>query len=255
MQDSPFGQLVRFCTKGRVFGHPENKPDFQLPWKREDLEDSDKEKEAEAVAEAGNPSGVLSAPSQAQDSDDSEQQAASGPGAGEQSPMQQQTSHVLRPARTPEGIILIDWYDTADKGNPQNWGWQKKLVAVVILDLYTFGIYSCSSIVTPAHNEIMERFNVSYATASLTLSMYVLGYGIAPLVCTTSHAWPCADSTDFLSITGDPNVWSQSDVHNHIRPLCHPRGTNGTRRQFCRFDRLALSDRVLGQSVPRDRSS
>lgn len=77
---------------------------------------------------------------------------------------------------------MIDWYTSDDKVNPQNWDWKKKATAALIINMYTFGVYSCSSIITPAHGEIMERFNVSYAEASLGLSMYVIGYGIGPLV-------------------------------------------------------------------------
>lgn len=171
-----------------MFGQPENDSSFELPWKHDAPDDSDKEKEIEADAggqdEQQTPLGPHAPGDQlAQQTTDTdpEQQSTLQPS------IQQQTSHVLRPQKTPEGIALIDWYTTDDAANPHNWSWKKKATSAAIINLYTFGVYSCSAIITPAHNEIMERFNVSYAVASLTLSMYVIGYGIGPLVSRLSH--------------------------------------------------------------------
>jgi MFS transporter, DHA1 family, multidrug resistance protein len=191
MHDSPFGQLVRYATKGRIFGQPENASDFVLPWKDEGPEESDraeseKEKEAEAEADGSRNPPDQATPAEAADaaeaSDQVHRQATQPDVEQQQSPAHQTTSHVLRPKKTPEGVILIDWYRTDDPANPQNFSFRKKLVIASIINLYTFGVYSCSAIITPAHGQIMERFNVSYAEASLTLSMYVIGYGIGPLV-------------------------------------------------------------------------
>ena len=175
VQDSVFGQLVRYATKGRVFGQPENQADFEPPWKTENADESDKEKELEA--DGGLRSDTPTTPAEElastqADATDVEQQA----------PIEQQQSRVLQPQRTPDGVTLIDWYRTDDEVNPQNWSSKRKAFAATILNLYTFGVYSSSAIITPAHNEIMDHFNVSYAVASLTLSMYVIGYGIGPLV-------------------------------------------------------------------------
>lgn len=182
VQDSVFGQLVRFATKGRVFGHEEHNEGFELPWKREGYEpneESDKEKELEAEAGA-NPDQLPSiAP---QPGEESAEAVTPSADVEQQSPIEQQQSRILKPTKTPEGIILIDWYTSDDKVNPQNWSSKKKAMSALIINLYTFGVYSCSSIITPAHGEIMERFNVSYAEASLGLSMYVIGYGMGPLV-------------------------------------------------------------------------
>lgn len=181
IQDSVFGQLVRFATKGRVFAHEENDSNFQLPWKREANDDSDKEKEleAEAGSQAAQP-----LPAGRQSAEEEAHPTTPNADIEQQSPIEPQQSRVLQPQKTPEGVILIDWYTSDDKANPQNWTSKKKAMAALIINLYTFGVYSCSSIITPAHGEIMERFNVSYAEASLGLSMYVIGYGIGPLVST-----------------------------------------------------------------------
>ena len=245
VQDSVFGQLVRLATKGRVFAHEENDSNFQLPWKREANEDSDKEKEleAEAGAEPGRPlrrsaeEGTEGTPPDA----DVEQQ----------NPIEQQQSRVLQPQKTPEGIILIDWYTSDDKANPQNWSSKKKATAALIINLYTFGVYSCSSIITPAHGEIMERFNVSYAEASLGLSMYVIGYGIGPLV-STSILGDSSRLTDvaFLSSLRSPGTGSQHSLHYYIRTVCYSGSANCACRQLRRPDCAAIPDGLPWVAMP-----
>ena len=93
----------------------------------------------------------------------------------------QQGSSIIAPQRTADGIILVDWYTTDDPANPQNWGsWKKVWIAFVIF-MYTFAVYSASAIYTSAEDQVMAKFGVGQAKASLGLSMYVIGYGIGPM--------------------------------------------------------------------------
>jgi MFS transporter, DHA1 family, multidrug resistance protein len=48
--------------------------------------------------------------------------------------------------------------------------------------IYTFTFYLGSAIYTPSAGGVMEEFNVGTQVASLGLSMYVLAYGIGPLI-------------------------------------------------------------------------
>lgn len=175
--DSAFGQLVRYATRGRLFRQPENHPNFEPPWKRVD-NDSETEKDLEGANST--------TPASEENDVAKEYDQASMPSTRNdieaQPPLSKEASRVLQPKKTPDDLILIDWYSTDDSANPQNWSWKKKAVAAAIINLYTFGVYSSSAIITPAQEEIMTRFNVSYAEASLGLSMYVIGYGIGPLV-------------------------------------------------------------------------
>ncbi|CAG8910209.1 unnamed protein product [Penicillium egyptiacum] len=77
---------------------------------------------------------------------------------------------------------IVYWYGPDDPSNPRNWSsWKKRLVTFQIC-LYTFAIYSDSSIYVPAESQIMEYFQVSQTKASLGLALYVLGYGLGPLL-------------------------------------------------------------------------
>ncbi|KAL9107519.1 MAG: hypothetical protein Q9227_007621 [Pyrenula ochraceoflavens] len=95
---------------------------------------------------------------------------------------QRQESNVIKPQKTSDGIILIDWYTTDDPENPQNFSFGKKLQVCAVIILYTFAVYCASSIYTPSEQGVMEKFNVGQSKASLGLSMYVLGYGVGPLL-------------------------------------------------------------------------
>ena len=48
--------------------------------------------------------------------------------------------------------------------------------------LYTFVVYCASAIYTPSEPGVMKRFGVGQSKASLVLSLYVLGYGVGPLL-------------------------------------------------------------------------
>ncbi|UKZ46975.1 hypothetical protein TrVGV298_001186 [Trichoderma virens] len=86
------------------------------------------------------------------------------------------------PQTTKDGAILVDWYYTDDPDNPYNWSRNKRLAINVIICLYTFVVYTTSAIYTTSEGGIMQRFGVSEIKATLGLSIYVLGYGIGPLI-------------------------------------------------------------------------
>lgn len=86
------------------------------------------------------------------------------------------------PERTHEGLILVDFYTTDDPENPQNWTLRRKGVATLQICLYTFAVYLGSAIYTPSIPGIQEAFGVSITVASLGLALYVLAYGMGPLL-------------------------------------------------------------------------
>ncbi|KAH7390563.1 major facilitator superfamily domain-containing protein [Pyrenochaeta sp. MPI-SDFR-AT-0127] len=91
------------------------------------------------------------------------------------------TQHI-EPEILDDGTILVDWYDTDDIENPQNWSFNKKSVVLAQILMYTMGIYMGGAIYSPSIPGVMQRFGVDIGTASLGLSMYVLAYGTGPLL-------------------------------------------------------------------------
>ncbi|KAF4966186.1 hypothetical protein FSARC_6070 [Fusarium sarcochroum] len=86
------------------------------------------------------------------------------------------------PRRTKDGSILVDWYYSDDNENPHNWTNNRRLGVSLIICFYTFVVYTSSAIYTSSTEGVMRAFGVSQLKASLGLSIYVLGYGIGPLV-------------------------------------------------------------------------
>lgn len=91
-------------------------------------------------------------------------------------------SRPIAPETLEDGTILVDWYATDDLDNPQNWAFSKKIVVLAQILMYTMGVYMGSAIYSPSIPGVMERFGVEVGAASLGLSMYVLAYGIGPLL-------------------------------------------------------------------------
>jgi DHA1 family multidrug resistance protein-like MFS transporter len=88
----------------------------------------------------------------------------------------------IAPVKTSDGTILVDWYSTHDPENPQDWSSGRKFLVLVQIYLYTLAVYMGSSIYSPSTSYVQERFGVSETAASLGLALYVLGYGVGPLI-------------------------------------------------------------------------
>lgn len=88
----------------------------------------------------------------------------------------------IAPQKTSDGTILVDWYSTDDPANPQNWSNTKRGFVALIICLYTFAVYTGSAIYTSSSQGVMDAFGVNHTDSSLPLSLYVLAYGIGPLI-------------------------------------------------------------------------
>jgi DHA1 family multidrug resistance protein-like MFS transporter len=86
------------------------------------------------------------------------------------------------PLKTSDGTVLVDWYTTDDPANPQNWSNTKRGWIAFIICLYTFVVYCGSAIYTSSEYLVIEKFTINPTEASLPLSLYVLGYGVGPLI-------------------------------------------------------------------------
>lgn len=100
----------------------------------------------------------------------------------EQEAIERKQTTIIMPQKTADGVILVDWYTTDDPANPQNWGSWYKIWVVTIIWFYTFMVYMTSAIYTPAEPYLMELWDIGQSKASLGLSIYVLGYGVGPLI-------------------------------------------------------------------------
>lgn len=78
--------------------------------------------------------------------------------------------------------IIVNWYSENDPANPQNWSNTKRAIVSFVLWFYTFTVYATASIYINSIAGIMAEFHVGQVAATLGFSLYVLGYGIGPMV-------------------------------------------------------------------------
>jgi DHA1 family multidrug resistance protein-like MFS transporter len=181
IRDAPFGQLVRFLTKNKYFQYPEEKPDFKLPdtWLQLLNETANNVgDEKKVISPDFNKSEPLSRASTQASLPFTEARLE----ADEQHDIEKIKSIPIAPKKTKDGAILVDWYYTDDKENPHNWSNRKRALIATLICLYTFVVYTTSAIYTSSTEGIMKEFGVDTLLATLGLSLYVLGYGIGPLI-------------------------------------------------------------------------
>ncbi len=158
-REAPFGQLVRILSGNRFFLYPEEKEDFHCPhcYHVDGSQPSDKLAQQDLDSENNDVGSVeatkiathetrldleKSATSSDPDSEgDQGQESAQALGLQRTQTLpytnerleiekrlriEKTKSRPIVPARTSDGIILVDWYNTDDPANPQNWSQKKK---------------------------------------------------------------------------------------------------------------------------------
>ena len=181
VRDAPLGQLVRFLTKNRIFKHPEERPNFTLPepWIRM-IANSDLDKIPHLEPVIPSTISNLNREQEAVEKHRSISNAAQPDIESDESTKDEPTD--LTPKKTKDGTIIVDWYYEGDPANPHNWSNRRRTLVALLICLYTFVVYLSSAIYASSTQGVMEKFGVSNLKATLGLAMYVLGYGIGPLL-------------------------------------------------------------------------
>ncbi|CZR52406.1 related to MFS multidrug transporter [Phialocephala subalpina] len=84
------------------------------------------------------------------------------------------------PGNWPDNIVT--WHGEKDPNNPMNWPIGKKIGLTILLGITTMGVSFASSSLSPTFNQVAEEFGVSTEIATLSLSLYVLGFAFGPLM-------------------------------------------------------------------------
>jgi hypothetical protein len=77
---------------------------------------------------------------------------------------------------------LVEWDGLDDPGNPMNWKTSKKWIVTIMLGFMTFCVTFASSVFSNATVPTAEEFGVSTEVTTLGTSLFVLGFGVGPLV-------------------------------------------------------------------------
>ncbi|CUM65831.1 uncharacterized protein PRCAT00003480001 [Priceomyces carsonii] len=79
-------------------------------------------------------------------------------------------------------LIIVDYDGPNDPDNPYNWPLYKKIFFIGGIGFLTISVYMGSAIYTPGIDILIEDLGISRVKATLPLSMFVIGYGIGPMV-------------------------------------------------------------------------
>lgn len=86
--------------------------------------------------------------------------------------------------------IVVDWYGPDDQDNPQNWSTYKKAWIMFSVAMLTMFVYMGSSIFTPGVPDMMVDLNTTRVKATLPLTVFIIGYGIGPMVLAPLSEYP-----------------------------------------------------------------
>lgn len=222
LREAPLGQLIRFITRNKVLPYPEELPGFELPATYNAMLNSTGKPPGPIRTQSKEKAPVRRQSSNSSDSSESDTPTPGAASDLEKTQTEEpnpyekdvealslsrtksrmdtepwtedrleveaelaiertQTRPIV-PVKTSDGNILVDWYTTDDPANPQNWSNNKRLAVSLIICIYTFVVYTGSAIYTSSELGVIQKFGISKEDASLPLSLYVLAYGLGPML-------------------------------------------------------------------------
>ncbi|KAL5612607.1 hypothetical protein BROUX41_004298 [Berkeleyomyces rouxiae] len=73
-------------------------------------------------------------------------------------------------------------FEPNDPENPKNWSKAFRWYCTMVVAVTCFVVAFSSSVITPGISGVMERFDVSREVALLTITVFVVGFGVGPMV-------------------------------------------------------------------------
>ncbi|KAJ9645404.1 hypothetical protein H2204_000983 [Knufia peltigerae] len=177
IRDAPLGQLIRFVTNNRTLLYPDERPGFALPKLAPESPGDLSPEDERTPSTDEEAAGRLSLERQISRVFTQERLELD-----RQLELEKTRSIPISLHKSADGTVLVDWYTTDDPENPQNWSKGKKSFVLLQICLYSFAMYAGSSIYVVGEAGVMEEFGVSQAAAAMGLAIYVIGYGIGPLL-------------------------------------------------------------------------
>ncbi|CAR26730.1 ZYRO0B16808p [Zygosaccharomyces rouxii] len=78
--------------------------------------------------------------------------------------------------------FLVEFRGATDPEHPHNWSTIKRFVVVFNVMVLTCVTYMGTSFYTPGQDLIEKEFHVGHVVGTLNLSLYILGFGLGPLI-------------------------------------------------------------------------
>lgn len=98
----------------------------------------------------------------------------------------EETEDQLSSTASPNGIV-VDFTGPDDPDIPRNWPALTKFVAMIDIMLLNFSFYAASALFTPSIPKLKEEFDATATEGTLGLSLFVIAYGIGPLIVRIRH--------------------------------------------------------------------
>ncbi|KAA8916747.1 hypothetical protein TRICI_001103 [Trichomonascus ciferrii] len=98
-------------------------------------------------------------------------------------------------------IIKVEWDGDDDPENPKNWPFINRLYFIFQVGLLTASIYMGSAIYTPGVLNVMDEFDISLTVGYLPLSLFVVGYGLGPMIFSPLSEHPAMGRLNIYIIT------------------------------------------------------
>lgn len=86
--------------------------------------------------------------------------------------------------------LLVDWAGPDDPGIPSNWPLATKILVLVDVLIVNLSFYTAPGIYSASVPSIQSAFGVSEEVGRLGLSLFVIAYGIGPLIVSDSADIP-----------------------------------------------------------------
>ncbi|GAA6064615.1 hypothetical protein JCM10212_006569 [Sporobolomyces blumeae] len=96
---------------------------------------------------------------------------------------------------------LVTWDGDDDPENPKCFSKWKKIWVSFQICLVTFSVYAGASLITASETGIQQQFGVSQTVSVLTLSLYIAGYGIGPMLWSPLQETPQIGRTPIYIVT------------------------------------------------------
>ncbi|EXJ90107.1 hypothetical protein A1O3_03176 [Capronia epimyces CBS 606.96] len=176
-RDAPVGHCLRFLTCNRIAGFPEQYSHFKVPERFS--------KPLHGVTVSRESHGGYGGGGSGADEQRSGGPEAQANGDVENGTLQDSDSPVGQGGKKSDldgGYTIVTWYSDTDPDNPQNWSPVKKGWISFVILLYTFTVYVGSSLYVASIPDILKAFDVAPVIGSLGLSLYVIGYGLGPML-------------------------------------------------------------------------
>ncbi|KAM3499453.1 hypothetical protein MY10362_007284 [Beauveria mimosiformis] len=94
------------------------------------------------------------------------------------------------PSRDPQEQIMVAFESPDDSDIPHNWPTLARMVAGFNVMLLNFSFYAASAIFTPSILGIQEEFQATTSESTLGLLLFVIAYGIGPLILSPLSSLP-----------------------------------------------------------------